>query len=284
MKRILIIAICCILLFLTGCGISANEESTLKNKAVYLYNTEEKSIGSIYGELYKPEKSGKLPLIIFAHELGASHYSGEDYAEYFAEKGIAFYTFDFRNGGYGSRSGNDMSKMSVATERDDLLAVIKEAKKWDFVDTDNIILLGASQGGFVATMTACETPDDIAGLICIYPAYLIQDDIKSKFSSLDSVPETFDYLGWFTAGKCYAADVWDYDIYEHMKNYEKPVLLLHGSRDGIVPDSYSENASNAFPNAEYHIIKGAGHGFTGRSLTSAVSYMESYLKNQLKVF
>ncbi|MCM1259228.1 MAG: alpha/beta hydrolase [Roseburia sp.] len=257
------------------------EEEMLRKKSGNAdYSVSEKSCEvdgkELYGVLYKPEAEGKMPLIIFSHELGCTHSTGADYAEYYAKKGIAVYAFDFRGGGYGSRSGNDMSKMSVMTEKEDLLAVYDEAKTWDFVDTEKIVLLGASQGGYVATIAAFER-EDIAGLICIYPAYLVQDSVKEEFASYDDIPETFSFLGWFTAGKCYAADVWDYDIYEHMGEYEKPVLLLHGNRDGVVPSSYSQRASEVFPDADYHIIKNAGHGFYGRSFDTAVSYMDEYL-------
>ena len=93
--------------------------------------------GDIYGKAYIPKRDTAVPLIIFAHELGNNHRSGKDYAKYFSERGAAVYIFDFRNGGYGSKSGNDMSKMSVFTERDDLAAIVNEAKTWDFVDQWN---------------------------------------------------------------------------------------------------------------------------------------------------
>jgi hypothetical protein len=35
--------------------------------------------------------------------------------------------------------------MSVLTEKDDLEIVLSEVQKWPFVDTNNIILWGASQ-------------------------------------------------------------------------------------------------------------------------------------------
>lgn len=268
------------LLASTGCSGKSNESGVTVRHSTSYEVREIYTDGNIYGKAYIPKSDNAVPLIIFAHELGNNHRSGENYAEYFAQRGIAVYTFDFRNGGYGSISGNDMSKMSVATERDDLTAVVNEAREWDFADPQKIVLLGGSQGGFVSTMYALEKPDSIAGLMCIYPAYLIQDDIHATFDdSIDNVPETFSYKGWFTAGRLYAKDVWDYDIYEGMSTFEKPVLILHGDRDGIVPQSYAEKAAAEFPNAELHIIGGAGHGFYGSSFDTAVEYMNSYLQN-----
>lgn len=51
-----------------------------------------------------------------------------------------------------SRSGNDTLKMSVFTEVDDLDAVVNILKNQNFVDKNNIFLLGQSQGGVVSTI------------------------------------------------------------------------------------------------------------------------------------
>ena len=138
----LMISAMCSLFLLTGCT-SENEESGAVKRFTSYEVKEIYADGDIYGKAYIPESDNAVPLIIFAHELGSDHRSGEDYAEYYAERGIAVYTFDFRNGGYGSKSGNDMSEMSVATERDDLNAVVNEVKKWDLVDPDRIVLFEA---------------------------------------------------------------------------------------------------------------------------------------------
>lgn len=232
----------------------------------------------IFGIAYVPETNGaKVPLVIFSHELGNTHTSGIDYAEALASQGIAVYIFDYRNGSSSSRSGRDMSKMSVMTEVSDLEAVIETAKTWDFVDADRIVLMGGSQGGFVTAATAAKHTDEIAGVILLYPAFVIVDDVHSMFSSVNDIPATFSYRGWFTAGRLYAADVWDYDIYNEINAYDKPVLILHGDRDYMVDPSYSERAAESYADAEYHVIHGAGHGFYGSTFDEAFTYIEDYL-------
>jgi hypothetical protein len=97
------------------------------------------------------------------------------------------------------------------------------------------------------------------------------------FTSINDIPDTFSYRGWFTAGRLYATDVWDYDIYNEVNAYDKPVLILHGDRDYMVESRYSERAAESYEDAEYHIIQGAGHGFYGSSFDEAFSYIEDYL-------
>ena len=232
----------------------------------------------IYGVVYQPDTEEKVPLVIFAHELGASHTSGIPYAEELASRGAAVYTFDFRGGSASSRSEGRTTEMSVMTEADDIRAVIDEAKGWDFVNSDQIVIIGASQGGAAAAAYAAENGSDIKGMILLYPAFVIYDDIHQQFHSLNEVPEKFNYQGWIRVGKNYISDAWDYNFYDDMKKFDKPVLILHGDRDGIVDLSYSRQAVKCYPNAELQVLNGAGHGFYGSSFDEAVTFIDAYLE------
>lgn len=79
-----------------------------------------------------------------------------------------------------------------------------------------------------------------------------------------ALPDTFgQWGGWITLGRIYVEDVWDYDPYEHIGTYQGPVLILHGSSDGLVDISYGECAVDSCSNAEFHVIENGGHGFYG---------------------
>jgi len=250
------------------------EKSTYRTEEIWCRSES----GDIYGVVYIPETGGtEYPLAIFAHELFRTHTSGTGYAERLAARGIAVYVFDFRNGSASSRSGNDMTKMSVMTEVSDLEEVIRTAKSWEFVDAGRIVLIGGSQGGFAAAVTAAKHPEEIAGLVLLYPAFVIVDNVHDMLPSKENIPDAFNYHGWFTAGRPYAADVWDYGIYNEINAYDKPVLILHGGRDDLVDPGYSERAAKSYADAEYHLIPGAGHGFHGPAVDEAVSYIEDYL-------
>ena len=230
----------------------------------------------IYGIAYIPETDGKLPLVILSHGLGGSYDSCIAEAEQYASHGVAAYAFDFRGGG-GSRSDGSTTQMSVMTEVSDLEAVLSAAKQWDFVDAERIVLNGFSQGGIVSAITAARHPDEVAGLILCYPAFLVTDDVHKEFSSLEEVPDEF-YYKWIYAGRPYVADIWDYDVYAEIGNYTKPVLLLHGDRDNIVPISYAERAAETYPDVEYHVIQGGGHGFYENTFEEAMELSFAYLQ------
>lgn len=232
---------------------------------------------TIVGFAYRPEREGRLPLVIFAHELCCTHRSGTPYAERLAEQGIAAYTFDFRGGSENSLSDGTPLQMSPMTEADDLAEVIREAQSWPFVDAEKIVVIGASQGGYAAAVRAAADPDALAGLVLMYPALLINHDLYEHFSSPDEIPNPFSVNGWIDVGRNYATDVWDYDVYGEMRKYPRPVLILHGSRDRTVDISFSERAAKSYPNAELHVIDGGRHGFFGRCFEDAMHWILLYL-------
>jgi len=238
---------------------------------------------TIYGKIFLPEtnKKKKFPTVIYSHGFGGSYEYGVDYAKALAKKGYAVYCFDFCGGSPDSRSSGSTLDMSIFTEQKDLEAVIKSLKKKKYVDKKNIFLFGTSQGGAVSAITAAEHQKEIRGLILFYPAFVLVDNAKSLFNSVDEIPDKY-YLMWMEVGKTYFKDLLDYDIYEDIKAYKKKVLIVHGDADDIVPLSYSRKAVKTYSSADLKIIKGAGHGFSGADDDKAVSYILSYLKKNVK--
>lgn len=252
----------------------------LENLPTYPYSTQEIEVMNsgqrIYGVAYVPNIAGKLPLAICSHGLGGNYRSCAAYAEQLASHGIAAYCFDFRGGG-GNRSDGSTTEMSVMTEVSDVEAILTAAKDWDFVDKEKILLLGASQGGIVSAIAAARHTEEVKGLILCYPAFLVHDAVRQQFASLDDVPATYRF-NWITAGRPYAADMWDYDVYTEIGNYSDKVLLLHGSADSIVPISYAERAADTYGDVDYFVIDGAGHGFSGSAFAEAIRHIFDYVQ------
>lgn len=263
-------------------SIDTKSESKTPMQITYEYEIREIDCSidgqNIYGVAYIPQTEDRVPLAIFGHELGSTHRSGIPYAEELASRGIAVYTLDFRGGSVGSQSDGSTVGMSVMTEAADMEAVLESAKEWEFVDSSRIVMIGASQGGMASAVAASRHKEELAGLILLYPALLVRDAVHEQFDSLDDVPEQFNFNGWIMVAKNYAADVWDYDVYSDMGDFEKPVLILHGNRDGIVDLSYSKRAAETYPDADFHVLHGAGHGFYGSSFDEAMGYILEYLQ------
>ena len=270
---------------------TANEQQTEKGEpamSAYTYKKQEimvqKGDASIYGIAYVPETDKKVPLVIFSHELGNDHTSGERYAERLAEAGYAAYIFDFCGGTVGgNKSSGSNSDMSILTEAADLEAVLASAKTWDFADPDRIVLMGGSMGGLVTTVVGSGHQDEIAGMILMYPALSAKEDSgMEQYPTKEDVPDDVSLFGgWIHVGKNYITDLWDVDFNQLLSSCRVPLLLLHGERDSTVPLSWSEEARKIIPDCEFHVIKDGGHEFFGQPFEDAMSFILPYLNRQV---
>lgn len=259
------------------------ENTQPSENLIYEYETLElyasRDDNQIYGVVYIPQDAGEqLPAVIYAHGYGVTHQNGIQYAEKLAERGFVVYCFDFCGGGNGSQSDGSPLEMSIFTEQSDLEAVIEMIKGLDYVDSENVFLFGASQGGLVAGITAAANPEEIQGLILLYPGFEIVEDAQALFATATDIPETYSMFGWMTVGRTYFEDLLGYDVYGVIGAYEKDVLLIHGDADGIVPLSSSERAVEVYPSAELKVLPGAGHGLHGQDAEIATEYMLEYLQ------
>lgn len=282
MKKYILFAITALL-----CGIiSCNAQSKPAGEEQFTFQTQEMPLNlngqNIFGLAYIPENvEGRLPVVIFSHGFSSTHMNGDSYARAMASRGYLVYAFDFRGGSTRSRSDGSTTQMSVFTEKSDLEGVLQMVRDWDKVDKDKVFLLGASQGGMVSAMVAAEHPDQIKGLMLLYPALVIPDDAHKRFGSLDQVPENSTLMG-MPLGRTYYEGLFDYNVYEDIKRYPKHVLIIHGDKDELVPLSYSEKAEKEYPSAELKVIKGGDHGFKDEHLTEATGYILEYLSKRGK--
>lgn len=226
------------------------------------------------------EGSAKKPAVIMSHGFGGNHTGFYGLMSTLAKEGFVCYAIDFAGGGRGSRSEGDTRKMSIFTEQQNLLDAIDFIASWDSVDPDSIFLLGESQGGCVSGITAAAVPDKVKAIALIYPAYCIPDDAKALYPSVADIPEEMNTMG-MDLGKPYYEKTVDYDIYSVIPKFEKDVLINHGDNDQLVKISYSEKAAQLYKSCEFHVIKGAGHGFFGDQKTESDKYVVDFLKREI---
>ena len=238
---------------------------------------------------YNSTASEKQPAVILSHSSSLTHEAMKGYASAIAKMGFAAYCFDFCGGSDKSKSDGKTDEMTVFTEVEDLRAVVKTVKSLDYVDSSNVCLLGSSQGGLVSALLADECPDDFAGMILFYPAFNIPEMVK-MFSGFGGFG---DFGGMMSMSEAYINSIKDFDVWSHIGKFSKPVCIIHGTADMIVPISNSEKAVGLYPSATLNKIEGANHGFNAANLGSMGSMMgasadydsvvlpivESYLKS-----
>ena len=154
------------------------------------------------------------------------------------------------------------------TEVQDLEAVISYARSLPYTG-EELLLMGASQGGFVSAVTAAKPENRVSKLVLFYPAFCIPDDAragKMLYARFDpeNIPERIN-CGPITLGGCYPASVIKMDPYQEIVKYEGPVLIVHGTKDAIVNVEYAKRAYEAYgaDRAKLIIIEDGKHGFHG---------------------
>ena len=216
---------------------------------------------TIYGVAYVPKiEKKKVPAVILSHGFNGIGADMEDVAIALASNGVFAYCYDFCGGSTRSKSSQSTVDMSIASQQDDLRAVLDMIWNMEKIAQDQVYLYGESQGGFVTALTAAE--EEIAartaGLFLVYPAFCIPDNWANKKEEVGDEP--FDFWGVMLSKKfCEGIPV--YDVFEHVKKYDRPVQIFHGDRDEVVNLSYSKRLVETYPNAELTVIEGGGHGF-----------------------
>ena len=237
---------------------------------------------TLYGELLTPRgKPGPHPTVICCHGYGSSYkLCINAMGRSLAMSGYQVYCFDFYGGSKSTRSGGRMTEMSIFTEREDLQYVIDAIYELPTTDKQRLFLLGESQGGCVAGITAPTRADKLQAMILYYPAFCIPDDAKKRFASVDEIQQENHVLGQ-TVGRCYYDQLLEYDVYEDIRGFEKPVLILHGDKDAVVDLSYGKKAADGYAKATFIPMEGEPHGFTGKGKAQAIREAYHFLENIL---
>ncbi len=233
------------------------------------------------GFILRPVTRGRTPAVIVSHGFGSCTRDTKKYARVFVDEGYTAVCFDFCMSGSGKSSGSSLG-MSVLTEKADLLNVLDYVKTLDYVDPNRITLAGCSQGGFVSALAAVERESEVERLIMYYPALCIPDDarrgqmITAKFDP-DHVPEQFRALFVKLSSK-YVLDVQDMDPFREICGFQKPVLIVHGTKDRLVDINYSRRACEGYRDCRLVKVRG-DHGFIfsgfAQSKRATVEYLRS---------
>ena len=226
--------------------------------------------------------SRKKPVIILSHGFLGNGEQNSHYAETLVKLGYIALTFDFNGGGPASTSSGKSIDMTVLTEKEDLLAVVKYAESLEDADIQNISLMGFSQGGFVSALVAAELKDRIKQLVLFFPALCIPDDArKGNMLIMNFDPNNIPPVICqepMIIGRDYALVAQKLDPYKEISGFTGKSLIIHGTADDAVSVEYSRKAKNVYKNLVYKEIEGAGHGFTGTADEEAIRILTDFCK------
>ena len=232
---------------------------------------------NIYGVLNHQKETGKKqPLAIIVHGFNGSHDWGRNYFDTFSSMGYMCYTFDFPCGSANNRSDSNTMNMSIVDEKHDLEAIVNYFKKRPDVDASKIVLVGESQGGLVAALTAAEMPEDISQLVLVFPAIALGDNHDTR--PIENMPDT-TRIWDVPLGKRYFMELRDIHSFDVIGRYEKPVLIIQGDNDNVVPLFSTQRAARRYKDVRMHIIHGAGHGFNAKEFEESLQPIKNFIKH-----
>lgn len=279
MKKFLFI----IMAALTSLGVSAQTSDTLRIDG---------SVGKLYTIVQKPKmkKGEKLPVVIICHGFGSDCNRPllRELAKDIVEQDMIAIRFDFNGCG---KSDGLFQNMTVLNEIEDLKHVIDWARQQNW--TENISLVGHSQGGVVVSMTAGELgAGDIKCEALMAAAAVLRDDAirgTTQGANYDPYNLKGDYVELpprmdgqtLKVGKNYIETAMNLPIYETAENYTGPVLIVHGTHDRIVPYTYSMRYHEKLKNSELHLVSDEDHTFSKTYVESAL-LVADWLHKQLK--
>lgn len=213
-------------------------------------------------------ENDKCPMVILMHGIFSSKNITPMpvIAKALARNGIASIRFNF--GGHWSSEGK-IENMTIEKEIADAMAI------WDYANTlpyvTEIGLLGHSQGGVVASMTAGMIASQVnsvrkpSGLVLIAPASVLKNACNSgKLLGADfdpvNPPEFIKCFGIMKVSREYILATQQLDIYGMAEDYQGPVMIIHGSKDALVPMWCSEDYMKIYgESAELNVIEGENH-------------------------
>ena len=227
--------------------------------------------GRLKALLQKPElKQGeKCPMVIFCHGFGGTKDGAlfELIADTLQAHGIASIRFDFN--GHGESEG-EFKDMTVPNEIEDAKRVAEYVRDLRYVD--GMAIVGHSQGGVVASMTAGQLSEELGSpafqaVVLMAPAAVLRDD-AIRGNTMGKMYDPFDpgeYVelwGGMKLGAKYIRTAFSLPIYETAAKYQGPALIIHGNADRVVPYTYGERYHQIWPQSQLVIQEYFDHGFS----------------------
>ena len=204
-----------------GDRLAAQSNSAPGNAEVLWLQTQFGQVESWYFAPEKPAPSApstQLPLVIAAHGNGELIDTFPVEFRGFVELGMAVLLVEYP--GYGRSDGSP----SQATVTEAFVAAYDTMAARGDIDTNRIVFFGRSLGGGAVCALAAER--DAAALILL-----------STFTNIRSMAHRF-LAPTFLVRDCF-------DNLEVVRSYAGPVLVMHGSRDRLIPHSHGLALSEA---------------------------------------
>ncbi|MFO0874468.1 MAG: alpha/beta fold hydrolase [Phycisphaerales bacterium] len=186
--------------------------------------------------------------IVHVHGNAGSMASHLFFVENLPAEGFNVLLFDYR--GYGESDGSPWKRGPLI---EDAQAAVRTARTLPGVDPGRLALFGQSLGGGIATIVMASDPD-IRSAVLESPLASWRDVAASALGG--------DPPGWWArslATWLIADGGSSPRPIDAIASIDRPILILHGDADEVIPVSQGKRLAQAAPNAELLILPGGRH-------------------------
>lgn len=181
-----------------------------------------------------------------------------------ASSGINVLRFDF----YGSGdSEGEFIEMTFLGEVEDAFTAVDFLKQQSYIDPSRIGILGLSMGGAIASYVAGGRDDIKSTVLLSAVANLspLAERVKTQYPLEKLKEDGFaDYLGWQLSIR-FIEELPTLCPVDKIKGFNGPVLIIHGSKDDVVPVDAAYQYYNALKEriveTKLIIVEGSDHTF-----------------------
>ena len=244
-----------------------------------------------------PAGEGRFPAVVMLHGTGSNREeAGNGYkmaAPVLAEKyGIATVRIDFMGSGDSTAEYTGYTFDSAVS---DAVAAANYVKTLDCIDGEHIGVMGWSQGGTDALLSAARAPETFSSVVTWAGAPdlsdMLPDELYAQAKANGYFVMEFEWRTPLNVSLQWCEDVKNVDVLaEFAKGYAGPVLAIHGEQDTTVDPEWSNRIVAASTNAASAtcFIEGMDHTFNVfseedfHSLYKAVDATGAFFSETLK--
>jgi dipeptidyl aminopeptidase/acylaminoacyl peptidase len=245
--------------------------------------------GDAYGLYFAPhnpsfEGKGKPPLVVLIHGGPTSQRVAAFYADvqFFTSRGYAVLHVNYRGStGYGREYRNKLRGNWGVYDVQDAVSGARYLVERDQVDSDKLVIMGGSAGGFTVLKALEDYPGFFKAGVCLY-------GVSNHFTVVAETHK-FESRYWDTllgplpeAAEVYRARSPIFAI----DKIVDPIAIFQGEDDVVVPRAQSDEVAELLRRRNvphiYHLYPGEGHGF-GKPETIKHLYetIETFLKQHV---
>lgn len=185
----------------------------------------------------------KLPLVVNPHggPEARDHLSYDRWVQFLVSRGYAVFQPNFRgSAGFGRQFAESGYGQWGGAMQDDITDGVKALVEGGMVDPERVCIVGASYGGYAALAGAALTPDVYKCAVSIAGISDLDDMISWSKRTYGSDSELMKYVYKVMGDPAKdAVRIRATSPAQQVDKIKIPILLIHGTDDGIVPIAQS---------------------------------------------